>query len=109
MTVDYRPPEKAIDIGSGVFVSFYRCYRSSGVQTPGHVWPAEEDRAGLILWHPKPAGGRCAVSVPWRQCGGQSRELWTLESMEPLTLSPSIVHRMCGAHGFISEGRWVPC
>jgi hypothetical protein len=32
---------------------------------------------------------------------------WTVESWDPLTLSPSILCG-CGDHGFIKEGRWVP-
>lgn len=33
---------------------------------------------------------------------------WTLESLDPLTLSPSLLCRDCGDHGFIRDGRWVP-
>lgn len=33
---------------------------------------------------------------------------WTVESTEPLTLSPSLLCRGCGNHGWIREGRWVP-
>lgn len=33
---------------------------------------------------------------------------WTLEKLEPLTLSPSLLCRQCGHHGFIRDGRWVP-
>lgn len=32
---------------------------------------------------------------------------WHVESMDPLTLSPSLLCRACGSHGFIREGRWV--
>ncbi len=33
---------------------------------------------------------------------------WIVEQRDPLTLSPSILCRTCGHHGFIREGRWVP-
>ena len=33
---------------------------------------------------------------------------WRVESREPLTLSPSILCRPCGHHGFIREDRWEP-
>lgn len=33
---------------------------------------------------------------------------WQLESLEPLTLSPSLLC-LCGRHGFIRQGRWVGC
>lgn len=31
----------------------------------------------------------------------------TVESEEPLTISPSILCPRCNLHGFICEGRWV--
>lgn len=36
------------------------------------------------------------------------RRLWQVESWDPLTLSPSLLCRRCGDHGFIRAGRWVP-
>jgi hypothetical protein len=33
---------------------------------------------------------------------------WTLVSEDPLTLSPSLLCPICGHHGFVREGRWVP-
>lgn len=33
---------------------------------------------------------------------------WQLVTEEPLTITPSILCRTCGLHGFIREGRWVP-
>lgn len=34
---------------------------------------------------------------------------WQIESVDPLTLSPSLLCRACGHHGFIRNGRWEPC
>lgn len=33
---------------------------------------------------------------------------WTLVTLEPLTLSPSLSCRVCGDHGWIRDGHWVP-
>lgn len=33
---------------------------------------------------------------------------WTLVSRDPLTISPSLLCRACGHHGFIRDGKWVP-
>jgi hypothetical protein len=32
---------------------------------------------------------------------------WTLVNESPLTVSPSLLCRCCGRHGFIREGQWV--
>jgi len=34
---------------------------------------------------------------------------WTVESVEPLTLSQSLLCKQCGHHGHIIGGKWVPC
>lgn len=34
---------------------------------------------------------------------------WTLVSKEPLTISPSVLCGECKCHGFITDGKWVPC
>lgn len=36
------------------------------------------------------------------------RDGWDVLSVNPLTLSPSLLCRACGHHGFIREGKWVP-
>lgn len=33
---------------------------------------------------------------------------WTVESVDPLTISPSILCGSCGLHGLWRDGRWVP-
>ena len=33
---------------------------------------------------------------------------WTLVSERPLTVSPSVLCPLCGNHGFIRKGIWVP-
>lgn len=50
---------------------------------------------------------------------GENRPIWTVENLEPLTLSPSLLctHPLrffredlggeCGDHGFIRDGKWV--
>lgn len=37
---------------------------------------------------------------------GKRRPYWTVESLDPLTISPSVLCD-CGDHGFIRNGRWV--
>lgn len=83
-----------IDIGHGVSITWTE--DQSGV------------RVGLIEEHDSPSG-RCAGNVFYRgrvPAGGHPT--WVVESEDPLTLSPSILCRTCGHHGFIRGGRWVP-
>ncbi len=85
-----------IDIGHGVTISFYE-YK--GV------------RAGLIEEHPSPKSesGRCSGAVAFRipENPGAS-PAWDVISADPLTLSPSLLCRTCGHHGWIRDGKWVP-
>jgi hypothetical protein len=39
---------------------------------------------------------------------GRNDKGWRVVSKEPLTISPSLLCRRCGHHGFIRAGRWVP-
>lgn len=55
----------------------------------------------------------------WHVCNGVDREDfmsakpawddgWDIVQTQPLTLSPSILCRLCQFHGFIQAGKWVP-
>lgn len=64
---------------------------------------------GVAYKHPRPGGaGTCDgfVSVP--DAEGWPPHSWTLVSIDPLTLTPSLACRACGHHGHITAGRWVP-
>lgn len=73
-----------------------------------------EKRAGANVLHP-PVEGKCSgqgwiafEGRSWaRQFTSNPIATWKVEQEEPLTLSPSILCRACGDHGFIREGRWV--
>jgi hypothetical protein len=77
----------AQDIGHGVTVEL----RAVGGETLGAQYT-----------HPAPTGDRHEGWIPFGSDG------WTVEKAEPLTISPSLLCRACGHHGFIREGRWVP-
>jgi hypothetical protein len=84
-----------IDIGGGVRIKYFA---RRGV------------RAGLIESHPGRDGVRCTGVVTFdvpATADVKGRARWTVVSDEPLTLSPSLLCRTCGHHGFIREGRWV--
>ena len=69
---------------------------------------------GAIEGHFTPEGKRCEgmvfFDVPelteeWRRSPTQP---WKVESWAPLTISPSVLCKICGNHGFIKGGLWVP-
>lgn len=33
---------------------------------------------------------------------------WQVQSLDPLTVTPSILCQTCGTHGFITAGKWMP-
>ena len=84
-----------VNIGDGVSVRFER---SDGV-IDGLFWDH-----GCASG---PGGGSIAFDLP-SQAHVPASVRWTLESLEPLTLSPSLLCRWCGRHGFIRDGKWVP-
>ena len=53
--------------------------------------------------------GWCMGGFIWRIPGpdypNQNQGLWTLDTWEPLTISPSLLCS-CGVHGFIERGAW---
>lgn len=80
------------------------------------VYPADETPddpeaklIGLIESHKAPDGSWCGGWVGFTNVEGADEQAkHQLESIEPLTVSPSLLCRRCGNHGFIRESRWVP-
>lgn len=80
----------------------------------GHVIAPVLDKDGNLIGladeHPgKTPGSVCYGSVAlegssWASDG----HTWRLVQREPLTLEPSILCTVCGDHGWIRDGRWVP-
>lgn len=71
------------------------------------------DRCGAFVPHPKPDGDECESggfihfdTADIRRVFGEDH-VWTVESWDPLTVSPSLLCKACGDHGFIRAGRWV--
>jgi len=63
-----------------------------------------------IVTHDLPGGRECSGAITFDVPLAReffSGPFWTVESWEPLTLSPSLLCH-CGDHGFIRDGRWVP-
>ena len=91
-----EPPAHAIDIGGGHRIEFVEY---------------EGERAAINDWHLTKEGNWCRGFVDfkggtWARLFGPDRG-WDLIQLEPLTLSPSLLCRTCGDHGYIRDGRWV--
>lgn len=77
---------------------------------PESVIPAGEDWHGADVEHLTPDGRPCMGHIPldvpamWELWPDVPR--WTVESWDPITLSPSLLCS-CGDHGFVRESRWV--
>ncbi len=93
----YRP--NRIDIGGGHEISYY----TRGDDDARHV--------GLIDSHVKSDGSPCSGgSVLFDVAENDDfpdAAKWQVISEEPLTLSPSLLCRICGSHGWIRDGVWV--
>lgn len=72
------------------------------------TWTEDEHPSGWEVFHPdKRDPSRECRSGVW-VARRELRELWTLGSWEPLTISPSVLCMRCGDHGFIRGGQWDP-
>lgn len=67
-------------------------------------WEVDSDRH-ITWWHScsgHPGFDEVPCGIPIRDGG------WTVTCWEPLTVTPSLLCRDCGTHGFITAGAWVP-
>lgn len=101
----------AIDLGHDHWARFMG-HGGEGVTKNGQPVPWTE-KYGLSVIHRCTKtksgwdGGFVAFDIP-ENTEGDARPKWKVESWAPLTLSPSLLQRGCGDHGFIRGGQWVP-
>lgn len=72
-----------------------------------------EKRVGANILHP-PVAGKCDGNGwvafegrSWAAAFEHKIDTWKVESEEPFTISPSVLCRACGDHGFVRNGKWV--
>lgn len=98
------------DIGHGVRISFAGFHPDRELN-PQYADVPDVDKYMLLFGHEclgRFAPNGCVVDGPVSQQIDGGRARWQVVSWEPLTLSPSLLCRACGMHGFIQQGRWVP-
>ncbi len=98
----YEGREDEFDLGGG--------FSFTWLTQKGHEGPV-----GLIEHHPKPDGAPglyCGGYIAWVAADGITPKHQLVSGApgdeEHLTISPSLLCRTCGNHGFIRDGKWVP-
>jgi hypothetical protein len=101
-----------LDLGDGHTLTFTSWHPDRELN-PQYADLPDIEKCGAIVGHPRADGkeGRCWSGIYFdseavRRVFGD-KQIWQVNSWEPLTLSPSLLCRECGDHGFIREGKWI--
>ena len=100
-----------IDIGDGHLL-YATCWAPDRELNPHLADVPDIPLLGYRIEHPRPDGtGTCQGHVNLDLPGVRDRvggqPVWQVVSLDPLTITPSVLCRACGDHGFITDGRWV--
>ena len=97
-----------LDLGDGHVLS-WTSWSPDRELNPQYADLPDVERFGAIISHDH-NGQLCRHAIrfsgPVQQLLEPGRPVWTVQSWEPLTLSPSI-GAPCGDHGYIRNGTWV--
>jgi len=101
---------KRIDISDDHYIQF-TTWKPDRKLNPQYKDLPDLDPCGLIMYHKTPEGKECSGSIMFESDVAKivfsNQPVWTVESLEPLTLSPSLLCVACKDHGYIREGKWV--
>lgn len=111
MPIEGEDEQIDLDLGDGHTLRF-TSWSPDRELNPQYADLPDLVRCGAIVSHPNSqTGGRCWSGIMFD--GEVARRVfsehsvWQVVSIEPLTLSPSLLCRVCGDHGFIRNGKWV--
>lgn len=96
---------------------FYTLIYGDPEHFPDKGWPRSPDGlllVGIIFWHRGTEDQGCGGYVCFARGHSEpDRPEWTVVSLEPLTLDPSIEckgqYGCGGTHGHIRNGAWIAC
>ena len=73
------------------------------------IFPGDTQPCGFAVYHPhSDTGAECGCTVWINPDRVRNANVWTVDRLEPLTLSPSVQCANCRDHGFIKQGKWLP-
>lgn len=108
-----------LDLGAGHVLRFTRWApdRSIPENAERYADVPDVDPCGAIIDHPDlrdptvTCGGAILFDLPGIAVVFPDHPCWTVESWDPLTISPSVLCALekggCGDHGFVRAGQWV--
>ena len=100
-----KPEKYDIDLGDNHYLQF-TSFNPDRDLNPHYKDFPDIDRVGAIIYH-----NDCTSSIMFRSEVAikvfKEKQLWDVVSMEPLTLSPSILCTLCKDHGFIRDSKWI--
>lgn len=102
------------DLGNGYYLKYFR-WAPDRKLNPQYDDVPDVPKCGAHISCPHGNVGAVTFIIPGHRVFESREKSWTVESWEPLTISPSIQfmdykdgqHVPGCCHGFIREGRWV--
>jgi hypothetical protein len=98
--------DRRVDLGHGT--KYSKLLDKDGNWVAIHEWHACAARKVPGLYGDGMTAGFVPFDTPEARAVTTDGPKWSVESWDPLTLSPSLACRSCSHHGFIRNGRWVP-
>lgn len=104
--------EYDLDLGDGVYMVF-TCWKPDRTLNPQYAHLADIEKVGALYLHPAPSKpeGYCMGAITFDSDVARqvfpTHPRWTVDAWDPLSLSPSLLCRSCGHHGFVKNGKWV--
>lgn len=97
-----------LDLGQGFSARFFKWApdRSIPANRERYKGVFDVERAGIILTCRHGAEGAVHFDSPSMAFAFPDSPRWKVESLEPLTISPSVKRGECGCHGYIRDGKW---
>ena len=108
-----NPPERFdLDLGDGHWLEYAGWWPDRDLN-PQYDGLPDIERIGATIYHTtdKTETGMCAGFVHFdtpeiAKIVPREQGRWQVQSWDPMTLTPSILCRGCGDHGFIRNGKW---